>query len=182
MEEWKEVIGFEQRYLVSNTGKIYSILANRILKTCISNRGYELVCLRNEEGKRKQYTVHKIVATAFIPNPNGYPIINHKDENKLNNSISNLEWCSYSYNNTYNHIREKATNTLINNNQIFYIYDLDMNLIGEFKNMRKFCREYNVNNGNLRKILNKNKVKPFHYSIHGFIPSYNKFCVDTPSE
>ena len=85
-EIWKDIKGFEGRYLVSNTGKIYSILAKRILKTCISNKGYELACLRNEKGYRKQYTVHRLVAISFLDNPNNYPIINHKDENKLNNN------------------------------------------------------------------------------------------------
>ena len=153
MEEWKQVVGFENRYLVSNTGKIYSILAQRILKTCISNKGYELVCLRNINGKRKQYSVHRIVATAFIPNPNCYPIVNHKDENKTNNIVNNLEWCDYSYNNTYNHIHEKSTENLIKNNKPFYVYDSKMNFIGEFKNVRKFCREYNINKKKIKNNL-----------------------------
>lgn len=172
MIEWKDVVGFEGIYLVSNTGKIYSKLTNKILKTCISNRGYELVCLKNDTHKRKQYTVHRIVANAFIPNINNDPIINHKDENKLNNNADNLEWCNYHYNNTYNDNRKRASNTIIQHNKEFYIYDLNLNLIGSFKNMRKFCRDYNIHNGNLRKILKKNIDKPFHYSIHKLIPSY----------
>ena len=174
-EIWKDVKGFEGRYLVSNTGKIYSILAKRILKTCISNRGYELACLRNEKGYRKQYTVHRLVAMSFLDNPNNYPIINHKDENKLNNNINNLEWCDYSYNCTYNNLRVKVANTLTNKNKIFYVYDSRMNFIGEFKNIRKFCRDYHVNSGNFWKVLKKNNLKPFYYSANGFIPSYQKF-------
>lgn len=100
-EIWKDIPGFEKRYMVSNMGRVYSLLVKRVLKTCVSNRGYELVCLKNKDGKRKQYTIHRIVAQVFVSNPNNYPIINHKDENKLNNRADNLEWCTYSYNNSY---------------------------------------------------------------------------------
>lgn len=175
MEIWKEVQGFENRYLVSNNGKVYSLLANRILKTCISNRGYELVCLRNEVGKRKQYTVHRIVANAFVPNPNDYPIVNHIDENKLNNNVNNLEWCDYSYNNNYNHIREQSTNTYIERHgKTFFVYDKELNYIGCFNNIHQFGRIYNIKINNFSTTLRKNQIKPFYYSTHGFIPSYTK--------
>ena len=84
-EIWVEVVGYEGRYLISSFGRVYSILAKRIIKTCISNAGYELACLKNADGKRNQRTVHRLVAVAFLDNPNDLPIINHKDENKLNN-------------------------------------------------------------------------------------------------
>ena len=61
-EIWKDIPGFEKRYMVSNMGRVYSLLVKRVLKTCVSNRGYELVCLKNKDGKRKQYTIHRIVA------------------------------------------------------------------------------------------------------------------------
>lgn len=59
------------------------------------------------DGNKHNLYVHRLVAYNFIPNPNNYPIINHKDENRSNNNISNLEWCTVSYNNTYNdaHLR-----------------------------------------------------------------------------
>ncbi len=62
--------------------------------------GYKCVSLRNG-GKSKWNKVHRLVASAFIPNPKSLPCVNHKDENKLNNSVNNLEWCDYSYNNSY---------------------------------------------------------------------------------
>lgn len=100
-EIWTEVSGYEGRYLVSSFGRVYSIFAKRIIKTCISNAGYELACLQNSDGKRNQRTVHRLVAVAFLDNPNDLPIINHKDENKLNNHADNLEWCTCAYNNKY---------------------------------------------------------------------------------
>lgn len=111
-ENWKKIEGFDGKYYISTNGEIYSIPAKRILKTCISNTGYELVCLRSPNGKRKQYTVHRLVALTFLPNPENLPIINHKDENKLNNKVENLEWCTYSYNSTYGEHLNKKNRTL----------------------------------------------------------------------
>ncbi|MDE6946278.1 MAG: HNH endonuclease [Anaeroplasmataceae bacterium] len=62
-----------------------------------------------KNGKRKHHKVHRLVAEAFIPNPDNLPIVNHKDENKLNNRLCNLEWCTYEYNNTYGS-RENGNN------------------------------------------------------------------------
>ena len=91
-ENWKKIEGFDGKYYISANGEIYSIPAKRILKPCIGNTGYEVVCLRAPNGKSKQYTVHRLVALTFLPNPENLPIINHKDENKLNNKVDNLEW------------------------------------------------------------------------------------------
>lgn len=59
-------------------------------------------------GQRYKKTIHRLVAEAFIPNPNNYPCINHKDENKENNNVSNLEWCTYKYNSNYGTCRKRA--------------------------------------------------------------------------
>lgn len=64
------------------------------------SQGYLVICA-SVDGKRKNLRVHRLVAEAFIPNPNNLPMINHKDENKTNNNVENLEWCSCAYNNTY---------------------------------------------------------------------------------
>lgn len=87
-EVWKRVQNYDD-YLVSNTGKIA-----KILKGDSNGKGYRFI--KFPDGKRMY--IHQIVAQTFIPNPNNYPIINHKDGNKLNNNIYNLEWCNYSYN------------------------------------------------------------------------------------
>lgn len=103
-EIWKDVIGYEGLYQVSDCGNVRSICGRYgdevILKQGIGSTGYRIVTLCGK-GKQKTANVHRLVAKAFLPNPNGYPCINHKDENKTNNSVSNLEWCSYQYNNAY---------------------------------------------------------------------------------
>lgn len=95
-EEWKSVVGYESLYVVSNTGKVKSIRTGKMLATQINNSGYELVSLNNN--KRKLITVHRVVATAFIPPLPGRPQVNHKNGNKLDNSLENLEWVSRSEN------------------------------------------------------------------------------------
>lgn len=118
-EIWKDVVGYEGYYMVSNLGRVkslertvwnsrgYRTVKERILKPGKNSYDYLQVHL-HQDGKDKWYTVHKLVATAFCENPKGYTEVNHKDENKQNNCMENLEWCSRSYNNTYNGRAKKA--------------------------------------------------------------------------
>ena len=101
-EIWKDITGYEGLYQVSNLGRVKSLKNDKekILKPVISSKGYLFVNLC-KQGKQKPTNIHRIVAKAFIPNPNNLPIINHKDEDKTNNCVNNLEWCTYQYNNTY---------------------------------------------------------------------------------
>lgn len=110
---WKDIPGYEGLYKVSNTGKVYSVINNKVLIPNIKN-GYERVCLY-KENIPNHLLVHRLVALAFIPNPDPkkYPIINHKDENGLNNNVENLEWCDYHYNNTYGTVLERRKETVI---------------------------------------------------------------------
>ena len=98
-EEWKPLLGFEGRYDISNLGRIKNIKSNRIVKSQISPQGY-LCCSLRRIGETKTCTIriNRAIAQAFIPNPYNYPVVNHKDGNKLNNSIENLEWCTYKHN------------------------------------------------------------------------------------
>ena len=91
MEEWRDVVGTNGEYKVSDMGKVVTSNTGRILKPCIDQRGYERVCLFKVD-RRRRYKVHRLVAMAFIPNPENKPQVNHKDGNKRNNSVSNLEW------------------------------------------------------------------------------------------
>jgi len=95
-EKWRDVVGYEGLYQVSNTGRIASGRCELRLQT--NNFGYKTVMLY-KDGKPRRKTVHRIVADAFIPNTSNYPQINHIDENKANNCVSNLEWCTSSTNN-----------------------------------------------------------------------------------
>ena len=88
-EEWRSIQDFPG-YSVSSKGRVRSDKYNKILHTFINNKGYERVALTIEH-ITKRYLVHRLVAMAFIENPMNYPMINHKDENKTNNNVSNLE-------------------------------------------------------------------------------------------
>lgn len=105
METWKDISGYEGIYEVSDLGRVRSLVQrNRwkpgILKPQKHRYGYLYVNLC-KDGKVKGMKVHRLVAQAFIPNPNNLPQVNHKDENPQNNAASNLEWCSARYNINY---------------------------------------------------------------------------------
>lgn len=109
-EIWKDICDYNGIYKISNYGEIrryntYCELDNRIpkyhvVKQYVDKNGYCKVIL-SKNNKQKNHLVHRLVAQAFIPNINNLPQVNHKDENKLNNCIDNLEWCSRSYNCKY---------------------------------------------------------------------------------
>ena len=116
IEVWKDVVGYEGSYQVSNKGNVRSVerrnsrgyrLAGRILKPGHDNDGYLHVVLC-KNGKRKTTTVHRLVAEAFIPNPESLPQVNHIDEVKDNNNVENLEWCDSKYNNNHGTMIERA--------------------------------------------------------------------------
>ena len=112
IEIYKPIQGFPN-YQVSNLGNVKSINyrhtnKEKVLSPSLCN-GYHSVQLYNENGLKK-CNIHRLVAEAFIPNPNNYPVVNHKDENKLNNYVENLEWCSQKYNCNYGERNEKIGN------------------------------------------------------------------------
>jgi hypothetical protein len=116
-EKWVAIDGFDM-YEVSTLGRIRNKKSNKILivdKSYIRLRGYCKLGLIDNEGIRKKCLVHRVVAKAFIPNPMNLPLVNHKDENKLNNDVSNLEWCDASYNSNYGTARLRAKETRKNN-------------------------------------------------------------------
>jgi hypothetical protein len=110
IEIWKDIEDFEGMYQVSSFGRVrsldrqvrnghgYYVRRGRMLKPRATSNGYLQVALSNQTQK----LVHRLVADAFIPNKDNLPQINHKDENKKNNHLENLEWCTPAYNNCYN--------------------------------------------------------------------------------
>ena len=126
IEIWKDYKDYEGLYQASNLGRMRSLdrwvkgpnssirfCKGRILKPCTTKDGYLLVNLC-KNGKVKSFLVHRLVAEAFIDNTDNLPQVNHKDENPLNNVVSNLEWCSYSYNNSYGTRLERVRDKQIN--------------------------------------------------------------------
>lgn len=121
-EIWKDIVGYESLYQVSNFGKIRSLRKRSrrfgpnalMLKPSRNGDGYLQVKLSGK-GLIETARVHRIVAMAFIPNPENLPEINHIDENKENNRVSNLEWCTRSYNNNYGSRKDKCRRSRILN-------------------------------------------------------------------
>ena len=95
----KDIINFEN-YTIFDDGKIFSKKSNKFIKNCKTEKGYCRVCLHSN-GNIKAFFVHRLVAEAFIPNPDNLPQVNHKDENPNNNNVDNLEWCNAKYNINY---------------------------------------------------------------------------------
>jgi hypothetical protein len=100
-EIWKDCKGYEGKYQVSSMGRVWSIKRQSVLKGSADKDGYIRVQLTAKNGKTKTEKVHRLVAIAFLDNPDNLPQVNHKDENKQNNCITNLEWCDCSYNIIY---------------------------------------------------------------------------------
>ena len=132
-EVWKDVKGFEELYKVSNMGRMKKLghinrqgvkRKERIMKSSLSASGYKQVGIC-KNGKYYVKRVHRLVAQAFIPNPNNYPIINHKDEVRTNNKVSNLEWCTVEYNNNYGTRNIKGSITKTNGLRCKKVAQLD---------------------------------------------------------
>jgi len=109
MEEiWKDVVGYEGYYKISNLGNVKNLKTGKI--NIPKSKGYQTVTLY-KDGVKKITTIHRLVAKAFIPNPNNYDIVNHKDETKNNNRADNLEWCDEKYNANYGTLQERKRAT-----------------------------------------------------------------------
>ena len=113
-ELWKDIgvfkgMDYHGRYMVSSKGRVFDTKRN-ILMPMYLTRGYWNIDLGSRKTKRHA-PIHRLVAIAFIPNPDNLPQVNHKDENKQNNDVNNLEWCTAEYNVNYGTARERATET-----------------------------------------------------------------------
>lgn len=155
MEEiWKDIKGFEGAYQISNLGRVKSLeryvpssgktpqkIKEKIRKTFSTTAGYLYVVLSYNH-IRKTALIHRLVAEAFIPNPDNLECVNHKDENKQNNIVENLEWCNYTYNNTYKsiHLRRNLDNVI----RKIIQYDLDMNEIKRWDKISDVAKYYNT--------------------------------------
>ncbi len=143
---WKNIKGYGGIYQVSDEGEVRSLNYRntgrvQVLKPNKNNCGYLLVTLY-KNGKRKSFSVHRLVAEAFLPNPDNLPEINHKDENKANNCASNLEWCDRKYNANFGTgIERSAKNHLKPVKQ----FDLRGNFIQDFPSIIEVQRKLGYN-------------------------------------
>ena len=127
MEEWKSIPGYEGLYEVSSYGRVKSLEISYTRKNGIMDHkpeiilspknngtGYFMVCLYKNK-THKYYLIHRLVALAFLPNPDNLPCVNHKDEDKTNNKVDNLEWCDHKYNSNYNGVLKKRSQRMKEN-------------------------------------------------------------------
>lgn len=152
MEVWKDIEGYEGLYQVSNLGRVKSLkrivnrgtnfkpVNERILKPSY-NKDYAYIVL-SKHGITKSKFIHQLVARAFIPNPNNYPIINHKDENPRNNRADNLEWCTHSYNLSYKDLRKRVA---ISKRKAIRQYSKSGEFIKEWSHAREAAEQLGLN-------------------------------------
>lgn len=177
----KQIKGFPN-YEIDTDGRVYSKKLGGYLSE-VDHNGYRTVRLWNN-GKAKMFYIHRLVGEAFIPNPNSYPQINHKDECKSNNKVENLEWCSISYNQKYGTVNERRIANTDYTNPIFRInalkgaektskpiiqYSKDGKMIAEYKSIQEAKRSFGVTSG-----LLGNCLKDLKPSAYGYIWKYKK--------
>lgn len=182
-EVWKPVFGYEGLYEVSNHGKVKSLHwygGNTEKEKTLSVRtdGYLRVVL-SKDGISKNYAVHRLVAQAFIPNPNNLEMVNHKDENRQNNNVENLEWCTRSYNQIYsmnlhperryvfgNNFKDKVTGENLSPRTkhlpVKYFMKieqrtLDDEYIKTFDNLAHATEETGIPSGNIKAVCDRNR-------------------------
>ena len=166
MEEiWRDIKDYKGLYQVSNTGMVkslertvrcargYKIVPEKILEGYDNGNGYLYVKLC-KEGKRKQYRINRLVAQAFLENPNSLPEVNHKDKNPKNNCVDNLEWCTRQYNVEYS--KAKA---VIGINKV-------SGLIVEFPSVMEAERQTGINNKNICACLKGKRKSAGGYYWH----------------
>ena len=151
-EVWKDIEGYEGHYQVSNLGRVKSLKRgnDKIMSLRRYKGGYLLVNLC-KNGEMKTFTIHRLVGQAFLPNPNNLPQINHKDEDKTNNRVENLEWCSVKYNNSFGtrlqRVSVKMTNRKLSKQVLQYSKDGEF--VREWKSTHDVERNLGFNRGHI---------------------------------
>lgn len=146
IESWNDVPGYEGLYEVSDLGRVKNIKTGRILRPAKDKYGYLYVGLY-KNGIPKKGKIHRLVAFAFIPNPTNLPQINHRDEDKTNNAVNNLEWCDAKYNNNYSQAKPVLQ------------YDLNGNFIREWPSLAKVYEELGIHKSDISDCCKGRKVK-----------------------
>ena len=180
-EVWKDIEEYEGLYQVSNYGRIRSFdrwvigksnskrfKKGKILKT-VEHNGYQHIFLY-KNGKGKWFYVHRLVAQAFIPNPDNLTEVNHINEIKNDNRVVNLEWCDRKYNVNYGTVKQRIADTKINGkrSKTVYQYTLDGELVAEYPSTMEIERQLGYYNNNISACC-LGKLK----TAYGYIWSYN---------
>ena len=168
MEEiWKTIEGYPS-YMVSNMGRVKSLNYRRtgiekILKPKINEKGYYYYSLFID-GKEYKFRIHRLVALHFIPNPNNLPEVNHKDENKANNCVENLEWCDRKYNCNYGTSKKKISKAL---SVPILQYSKDGSLIRKWNNAKDAEKVLGVDDSHIGKCC-----KGIYKTVGGYVWKY----------
>lgn len=169
METWKDIVGYEGFYQISNQGNVRSLdridcknhfRKGKACKKILTEDGYYKVSL-NKDSVEKRFFIHRLVAIHFISNPNNLECVNHKDENKTNNCIENLEWCSRSYNNNYG-----TRNKRIANIQSVKTAMIDKNtgrVLMIFNSAKDAAKYVNGDESSICKVRNKKRKSAYGY-------------------
>lgn len=158
-EIWKDIEGYENKYQVSSLGRVKSLKRNLIMKETNHHCGYLKVELY-KDGIGKKIFVHRLVAKAFISNPNNLPEVNHIDENKKNNNVNNLEWCNSKYNSNYGtRLFRKAESK----KKKVLQYSLDVKLIKEWKSATDIQKETGFEKGSIGRCCRNQQYQAYGY-------------------
>ena len=161
----KEIEYFDGYYITSN-GQVWGKRKNDFLKPCITN-GYKRVCLC-KNGKVFKEFVHRLVGKAFIPNPNDYPQINHKDEVKTNNNVDNLEWCTQLQNNRYGTRTQRMAISQLNRkdcSKSVIQMDKNNNYIATYPSTKEAWRQTGISHIHIREVCSG---KPKYHTAGGY--------------
>lgn len=144
MEEYRQIEGFPN-YMISNLGNVLNAKRDVLMTKYLKITGYLVVKL-SKNGECFECKVHRLVATTFIDSPNNLPMVNHKDENKLNNHVNNLEWCDSIYNNNYGtrSIRQAEKMKVP-----IYQYSLSGDFIRRYNSVKEAGEYNNINPDNI---------------------------------
>ena len=152
-EVWKDIQGYEGKYQVSNLGNVKSLQYRNKHEEHLLNKGYQTngyyfyTLMKNAKGKN--FLIHRLVASHFIPNPDNLPCVNHIDEDKSNNKVDNLEWCSYIYNSNYGTAIERRVKTSADKRPNILQYTLDGKFVKEYSSITEAERCTGIKKGNI---------------------------------
>ena len=149
VEEWRDVVGFEGVYQVSNIGNVRNVKTGKYRAKQTTPEGYKFVILHDAKNGIKPRTkgIHRLVAEAFIPNPYNKPCVNHKDESHDNNTVENLEWVTYKENNTYGTRLERAAKSELGKGKEVHRYTIDGEYIDSFYSCLYASKKLGFNRG-----------------------------------
>lgn len=173
MEIFKDIIGYEKKFQIGNKGTVKRLsyksknrhgeymIKKKIKKPSLTNYGYYVISL-----KGKVYLLHRLIAIAFIKNPNNFPCINHIDGNKLNNELNNLEWCTKAMNNKHaydNNLKigywKNKKGSKHHSSKTVIQLDLNNNIIAKFGSASEAARELNLSQPQISKCCRKETKK-----------------------